>query len=459
MADLLTRAQVREDWDRARRQALWEAVVDVLTGRSGELVPLDEIKTRLNVRGSHYRGLQHVPLDKIVGSEGRYADFDRRFLPRRDTAADRWMNIDSAQYQDVYLPPVELYQIGDIYFVKDGNHRVSVARQRGQKDIDAFVTEYDVDVPLDSSFSMRDLLLKEEYSDFLDWTNLARLRPQQRIELSELGGYLDLINHINTHRYYLALERSGPVSAEEAVMSWFDNVYQPVVEAIRKHALLKSFPGRTEADLYLWVMQHRAAMLQNAGVDPGPETAVIDYAQRYRPRSLLGTVSEAIQTLAAAARAVTRPAEKPSLEALDFFNWSHVDELCPDIEIKLSALADYARLRRHVENHHYHLGVRSNRPVSLEEAIKDWCAHVYSPTVDVIRRNGLLKDWPGRTEADLYLEAMDQLQLLRERDDDATADAAVSSLRDRLRHAGKTRVARLWCAVRRWLPARDERSS
>src|SRR4051812_15067684 len=280
--------QARGDWVRARRQALWEAIVDVFAHRSGALMPLDEVRSRLNVRGSHYRGLQQVPLDKIVGSEGRYADFDRRFLPLTQHGADRWINIDKAQMAQIHLPPVELYKIGDVYFVKDGNHRISVARQNGQIDIDAYVTEYDVDVPLDPSVSMQNLLLKEEYSDFLDWTQLAQLRPEQRIELSELGGYLDLVNHINTHRYYMALERQGPVSAEEAVTSWYDNVYLPVADAIREHNILAHFPGRTEADLYLWIMQHRNTLREQAGEDPGAEVATLDYAARFgQPRTFL----------------------------------------------------------------------------------------------------------------------------------------------------------------------------
>src|SRR5689334_13759462 len=100
-------AQARGDWVRARRQALWEAIVDVFANRSGALLPLDEVRSRLNVRGSHYRGLQQVPVDKIIGSEGRYADFDRRFLPLREQGAARWINVDKAQISAVHLPPVE----------------------------------------------------------------------------------------------------------------------------------------------------------------------------------------------------------------------------------------------------------------------------------------------------------------------------------------------------------------
>ena len=81
---------------------------------------------------------------------------------------------------DVTLPPVDLYKIGDVYFVRDGNHRVSVARQLGQVDIDAYVTELQVDVPITREVSLRDLILKEEYSDFLEWTGLHDLRPDER---------------------------------------------------------------------------------------------------------------------------------------------------------------------------------------------------------------------------------------------------------------------------------------
>ena len=450
MDDRWTKTQVRGDWDRARRQALWEAVMDVLARRPGDLLPLEEVRTRLNVRGSHYRGLQHVPLDKIVGSEGRYADFDRRFLPRRDEAAQRWMSINRANYKEVELPPVELYKIGDVYFVKDGNHRVSVARQRGQQEIDAYVTEYDVDVPLDRTFSMRDMLLKEEYSDFLDWTQLARLRPGQRIDLSALGGYLDLINHINTHRYYLATERNAPVSAEEAIQAWFDDVYCPVVDAIRKHNLLRYFPGRTEADLYLWIMQHRNAMRESAGVDPGAEAATLDYATRYRPRSVLGTVGEAVQTLTTAARALGRDEGPPPLEALDFINWSHIDTLCPNVEIRLTNPEDYPKLRAHIEEHQRNLAAAWNRPASLEDAVGGWCAPRYGPTVAAIREQNLLTDWPGRTEADLYLEALDQLQRLRQQGASTDPRDAVASLRERLRAAGRSRLAAFAAGLRRW---------
>lgn len=277
----------REDFNRARRKAFLSQLLAIVTRSANELLSFEEVRARLNVRGQHYLGPQTVPLDHIVGSEGRYADFNRQFAPRHDATKFRWMSIDRAHHEAVPLPAIELYKLGDIYFVKDGNHRVSVARQQGQQEIDALVTELVVDVPLAPNLSMRDLLLKEEYSDFLAWTDLAVLRPEQRIEFSEPGGYLDLVTHINGHRYYMGLERGAPVEREEAVAAWYDTVYVPVVQVIRDTGALAAFPGRTEADLYRWIMDHRWYLRErNGGADPGPLVAVEDYVRMFGRKSL-----------------------------------------------------------------------------------------------------------------------------------------------------------------------------
>ncbi|MFV9504468.1 MAG: hypothetical protein AB4911_07865 [Oscillochloridaceae bacterium umkhey_bin13] len=277
----------REDFNRARRKALLGQLLALVTRDSNELLAFEEVKARLNIRGQRYLGHQTVPVDHIVGSEGRYADFDRHFAPRHEATRGRWMSVDRAHHEDVSLPAVELYKIGDIYFVKDGNHRISVARLQGQHDIDAIVTELQVDVPLAPSLSMRDLLLKEEYSDFLAWTDLAQIRPHQQIEFSEPGGYLALVQHINAHRYYLSQERGFEFPREEAVASWYDHVYMPVIEVIRNTNALRAFPDRTEADLYRWIMDHRWFLRErNGGADPGPLVALEDYVRQFGRRSL-----------------------------------------------------------------------------------------------------------------------------------------------------------------------------
>ncbi|ABU59091.1 MULTISPECIES: hypothetical protein [Roseiflexus] len=278
-------------FDEARRKAFIAGVFDALLRQSGTMLSLDEVRARLKVRGQRDLGLQTVLIDRIVGSEGRYLDFDRRFLPRSGKLRRRWAEIHALARQMANLPPVELYRIGDVYFVRDGNHRISVARQIGQKEIDAYVTELLVDVPLEPGDSVRDLLLKEEYSDFLEWTELHRLRPDQRIEFSEPGGYLDLIQHINGHRYFMGLEQQREIARAEAVADWYDTVYLPMVRAIRQHRALDYFPGRTEADLYRWIAAHRWALLEQTGRDPGPECATHDFLERHLHRHPLDALN------------------------------------------------------------------------------------------------------------------------------------------------------------------------
>lgn len=123
----------------ARRKAGLRALLSALTGRPNRLLRWDEVQDKLRIGGRIDRGVQSVPLNKIVGSVNRYRDFDRAFLPTQDVTAERWMNISRAYYAEEALPPVTLYKVGEVYFVVDGNHRVSVARQQGKAFIDAEV--------------------------------------------------------------------------------------------------------------------------------------------------------------------------------------------------------------------------------------------------------------------------------------------------------------------------------
>ena len=236
----------------SRRKALLAALLDGIRRQPSEMLAFEAVRACLNVHGQIALGHQIVPVKHIIGSEGRYSDFDRRFLPLTEAIEQRWRSIERAMDRLIDLPPVDLWKISDVYFVRDGNHRVSVARWMGQWHIDAFVTELLVDVPLTPDLSVRTLLLAEEYNDFLEWTNLHALRPDQRIE--QLGHAID---------------------RDEAVAGWYDMVYLPIVQVIREQRALKRFPGRTEADLYRWVMDNRAAIGEHA--DQTPEATASAY--------------------------------------------------------------------------------------------------------------------------------------------------------------------------------------
>ena len=298
MPDRFMDASARTMFEDARRREWIAALTDALNHAPHDLLAFEEVRQRLQIHGQRSLGLQTIPLDAIVGSEGRYGDFDRHFLPKTDHTRDRWVNVNKASLQYIELPPIDVYKIGDIYFVRDGNHRISVARRAGQHDIDANVTELIVDVPMTTDLTIEKLPLKEEYSDFLEWTQLHILRPEQRIEFSESGGYLESIRHINGRRYFMGLELKRPIESAEAVADWYDNIYLPTVLVIRTERILQHFPGRTEADLYRWIMEHRWYMLeQSGGIDPGPHTAATHFAASYASQRWYHGLAQRITSL------------------------------------------------------------------------------------------------------------------------------------------------------------------
>ncbi len=270
-------------WKKLGRELL-TAVIPLARRRPTLLIPFDWVKDQLKLKGSHYRGLQTVEIDKIVGSLNRYHDFDRAFLPLRATAerTERLQRLQQALEKGEILPPVRLYQVGNVYFVEDGHHRVAAARRQGAKEIDAEVIEFDSNIPLEPGVTTKDILIKAEYADFLERTHLDKLRPEQRIEFTEPGRYRVLLEHIDVHRYFLGLEKHREIPYEEAVVSWYDNVYKPLVEAFRRLGILKRFPGRTEADLYVWVSRHLYYLRERYGPDVDLDKAALDYAKRYR---------------------------------------------------------------------------------------------------------------------------------------------------------------------------------
>lgn len=275
----------RERFERATQRAMIQEVLGALTGRSASLLSFDEVQRILKAHQQVDRGAQMIPLDRIVGSVGRYRDFTRAFLPRAGSNRERWMRIDAAMDRMESLPPIEVYKVGDVYFVRDGNHRVSVARANGMKEIEAFVTE----IPLPEGISVTpdmdldDLIQQVEYREFLEQTRLDRIRPGADVRLTEPGRYPLLKEHIDVHRYFLGLERKAEVPYDEAVASWYDNVYMPIVQRIREMGALREFPGRTEADLYLWIAHHREALRAQYGLPapPQPETAVADFVNAH----------------------------------------------------------------------------------------------------------------------------------------------------------------------------------
>src|SRR5512142_3059626 len=236
--------QARADFQRARFKAFVNRLRGTLSGRPSMLLSYDEIKEKLRVGGPIYRGVQTVRVDQIAGSLNRYHEFDRVFLPASDSLADRWQSVNRAFYQDISLPPVVLYKVGQVYFVVDGHHRVSVAREQGQLYIEAEVRECATRVNITPDIELEDLQILESKVRFLERTSLDSLRPGANIKVTIPDGFDRMLEHIAVHRYFMGLDLKRDISEKEAVTDWYDNVYMPIAKVIRDTEILKEFPGK-----------------------------------------------------------------------------------------------------------------------------------------------------------------------------------------------------------------------
>ena len=265
--------QARLDFQRARFKAFINRVWGTLSGQPTTLLSYDAIKEKLHIGGPIYRGVQTVRVDQIVGSLNRYHEFDRVFLPASDKLAARWQSVNRAFYQEISLPPVVLYKVGQVYFVVDGHHRVSVAREQGQIYIEAEVRECATRVNLKPDIKLEDLEILGTKVNFLERTSLDSLRPDANIKTTIPDGFDRMLEHIAVHRYFMGIDWKRDISEEEAVMHWYDTVYMPVVNVIRETNILKDFPGKTEGDLYLWVLDHQRYLAEEGQALQPPETA------------------------------------------------------------------------------------------------------------------------------------------------------------------------------------------
>ncbi len=283
-----------DDFHQARRQAAMQQLLARFTGESTELLSYDDIRKKLKVTNLRERGLQDIPVDKIIGSVGRYKDFTRSFLPKSDTSEERWARVKMAVTDMTGVPPIEVYQLGDAYFVIDGNHRVSIARQLGAPTISAFVTEVRTRVPLTVEDNPNEIICKSRYAEFLERTNLDKLRPEADLLMTFCAQYSVLLDHIDVHRYYMGLDFQRDVAYEEAVAHWYDAVYMPVVEMIREQGIIRNFPERTEADMYWLLAEHRAELGEALGWEVDPGTAVTDLARKKKPGTAISRVLDAV---------------------------------------------------------------------------------------------------------------------------------------------------------------------
>ncbi len=253
------------DFKRARKKAAFQQMMARLRGQSADLLAYEDVCHHVKAADAVKQGVQEIPLDAIVGSVGRYKDFTRDFLPKHDSDIERWARVRTAVMDMAGMPPIDVYKVGEVYFVIDGNHRVSVAREMGAKTITAHITEVKIRVPLLPDDDPNEIICKARYAEFLEQTNLNELRPEANLYMTFCGHYRALLAQIDVCREQKEPIMGRELSHAEAVCRWYDEVYLPVIRIIREQGILRYFPERTEADLYVLLSERREQLESSLG--------------------------------------------------------------------------------------------------------------------------------------------------------------------------------------------------
>lgn len=280
-------SQTNEDFYKSHQKALINEIQHLLNPEEAALISFTDIKKLLKPKNEIYKGMQIVPIKMIVGSEGRYQDFDNHFFPKSNYLKNRWERVDAAHIQGIILPPITLYELGGLYFVRDGNHRVSVAKAMGQEAIDAEVVSLQSEIHLKPG-STKDDMIKQviayEKRVFYNETGFGDITDDWQLDFSTSGQYDVIYNHILIHKYYINMNKEEEIPLQEAILSWYENVYTPVKQAIQTHKILKKFPKRTISDLYVFVIKYWDELKQKFGNDFSLDIAAESFKKVYAPK-------------------------------------------------------------------------------------------------------------------------------------------------------------------------------
>lgn len=290
--------QTEDDFYKARHKALFNEIQHLLNPNEATLISFSDIKELLRPKNEVYKGLQTIPVNLIVGSEGRYEDFDNRFFPKSMHLKNRWENIDRAHMQDVILPSISLYELGGVYFVRDGNHRVSVAKSKGIEFIDAEVVSLQSEIKLHSGDSLKKMkkqVIEYEKRVFYSETGFGDATDFWCLDFSTPGQYDVIYNHILTHKYYLNMNQSEEIDMVQAMISWFSTVYLPVVQIIDKHHIMKFFKKRTKSDLYVWMIKYWDDLKKKFGSDFSLEDITDSFLKEYGKPSIFRRILNRIK--------------------------------------------------------------------------------------------------------------------------------------------------------------------
>jgi hypothetical protein len=255
-------ADAQDDFSRARRSQLLAELGRRLRRDPDDvalILPFDEVVEALGMVGEVPLGLETVPLDSIVGTVDRTRDFDRGFRPTTPRVRGRWQRIAAAQRRGESFPPISVYRIGDLHFVRDGHHRVSVAKSLGRDDIDAYVTQVRTRIGTGDELRLADLPLKSHERLFSERVPLS---PEQleRVRPSDPWDYGGVAEAVEAWGFRLMQERREYVTREEVARLWYEHDFLPIVETLREGEFIG--PSETPGDAYMRVVTARYELLR-----------------------------------------------------------------------------------------------------------------------------------------------------------------------------------------------------
>ncbi|WP_336671887.1 chromosome partitioning protein ParB [Tsukamurella sp. USMM236] len=251
----------RTDFERSRRRANIARLASWVRGQPGdvnEVLPYDEVVSALGFVSERALGAQVVPVAQIVGSVDRTRDFDRYFRPRSPALRARWQRLAAAQRRGEAMPPVELKKVGDMYFVVDGHHRVSIAFARGFTTINADVTEVITRIGSGGIAVRSDLLLKDHRRLFLERVPLEGA-ARERIRFTNAWDYSVLAESVEAWGFRLIQEVGEYLSRAVVARRWYEEEFAPVIEMARAAGIMES---STDAEVYLFVACERYRLVR-----------------------------------------------------------------------------------------------------------------------------------------------------------------------------------------------------
>jgi hypothetical protein len=257
----LHQVDAETDFQRARRRQVLASIARRLRGEPDDInviLPFDEVVHALGRTGERTIGLQTIALASIVGTVDRTRDFDRRFRPTSNRLRERWQGINMALRRGRGMPPISVYRIGDLHFVRDGHHRVSVALAMDLGVIEAYVTEITTQLPATGISSRGDLVVK-------DYERLFRQRvplpPEMsaRIHVHDPWDYAQLSECVEAWSYRLLQDERAFIDRGEAARRWFEHEFVPVVAMLHEADLVGD---GTEAEAYMRVACDRYRVMR-----------------------------------------------------------------------------------------------------------------------------------------------------------------------------------------------------